>query len=169
MSIFSFFKNNNSENIFFFDKTKPEIDVKKKFNVKTIPIGISINNNRYPGGILHVRESIFISAYYEINKKFNPNFEKLIIDGKTFLLTDEDQEEFVDFVIMDIILYKIANRKKIKASRWDFFTSTYIYQLNCILEERYAIDKKLIPKLGAHIMRISERRFRKTVAAVLAR
>lgn len=152
MSLFSFFKKNNPNSIYYENLEKPKVDTSGFFSISQEGTSLRVKNKNINFLFANLSSSDFDRLYNDIFIKFNPNFSPIKVDEYEIFLTKNEQEELTQNIICNCIKSYLANNKKVKKS--DFHHPNTILRVQLIIDKKFPRYSTQNLSLGSHIMRM---------------
>lgn len=163
MNIFGFNDGTNPNDIYFYRSTLPKVDSSKLFSIAMEGVDLRVKNDNVNCLFGNLTQEAFDKCYNDFRQYLNLDFSPLTIDGKTYQLTDAEQDCLEQKIITSLMFYYTVNNWKIKIKRSDFTHPNMANYTTQLLDNKYGIDTNLSMSIGAKVLRQDLEKYRKTV------
>lgn len=153
----------NSEQIFFYDTSKQNVDVESIFEISSEGEKLRVKNEHVNCIFQNLDREEFKTIYNDFFKHLNLDFSPLEIQNTRYALSESDQHYLTQWIITNWMYYYAIHGFEVKPLKADFEHSYMVDYVLPLLDNRYGVDTPKSLQMGAHILRQSIEEYESTV------
>ncbi|MBT32231.1 MAG: hypothetical protein CMO01_21425 [Thalassobius sp.] len=153
----------SKENIYFFRPFLPQIDTSKLFAIIDEKGKLRVQNKNINCLFSNLDCERFDKIYNDFNRHLNLDFEPLHLNGKTYTLTPNEQEQLFQKIVTSWIYFYTINNLNVEVKESDFTHPYMVDYVLTIVDKKFGDDTTESLALGAKILRQDLKDYTKTV------